>query len=269
MRHKDYPKSKTMILTQHKKNDEKRIANLKLKGARFEVVDVTNLDYQNLMDLIFWNEEFGSPTNLILNYENSDLDCQQKLNELYEVLQYGTYVLMNEENFKFIELRETWLSTQNGAYLMSSVPNSGDTWKDKVERLCTSNVIVRGKVYKILVLSGTHGSKNPDGTISVSGFTCVHLLDEKMYKDDLGFANFLMKKMANIGFKLEIEVAHMRDFCKPLGPKKNLCEFVRGKNPNMVVMAWCYSTNGKFYIPIYFFFLNQKIPEYLLLGSLA
>ena len=136
---------------------------------------------------------------------------------------------------------------QNGAYLMSSVPNSGDTWKDKVERLCISKIIGRGKVYKILVLSGTHGSKNPDGTISVSGFTCVQLLDEKMYKDDLGFAKFLMKKMANNGFKLEIEVANMHDFSKPLGPKKDLCEFVLGKNPNMVVMAWCYSTNGKIF----------------------
>ena len=74
-----------MILTQHKKKDEKRIANLKLKGARFEVVDVTNLDYQSLMDIIFWNEQFGSPTNLILNSENSDLASTDKRNQLFEV----------------------------------------------------------------------------------------------------------------------------------------------------------------------------------------
>ena len=145
---------------------------------------------------------------------------------------------------------------------MSSVPNSGDTWKDKVERLCTSNIIGRGQVYRILVLSGTHGSINPDGTISVSGFTRKNLLDKDQYIDDFGYAKFLMKKMANDGFKLEIEVANMLDFCKPLGPKKDLCEFVHGKNPNMVVMAWCYSTNGKFYVYIYIF-LNQEISEYL------
>ena len=245
--YKDDPRSKIMILTQHKKEDEKRIANLKLNWARFEVIEVTNLDQQRLMDIIFWNEEFGSPTNLILNIENVDLNSTEKLNKMFEDLQYGCKVQMNAENFKFIELREAWLSTQNGAYLMSSVPNSGDTWKDKVERLCISKIIGRGKVYKILVLSGTHGSKNPDGTISVSGFTCVHLLDERQFEVDLGFANFLMKKMKNSGFKLAIEVAKMRDFCKPLGPKKDLCEFVRGKNPNMVVMAWCYSTNGKIF----------------------
>ena len=254
--HKDDPKSKIMILTQHKKEEETRIASFKLKWAKFEVIDVTHLDYQNLMDIIFWNEQFGSPTNLILNFENSDLDCQQKLYELYEVLQHGSYVQINKENFKFIELREAWLSSQNGAYLMSSVPNSGDTWKDKVERLCTSNIIGRGQVYRILVLSGTHGSINPDGTISVSGFTRENLLDKDQYIDDLGYAKFLMKKMANDGFKLEIEVANMLDFCKPLGPKKDLCEFVHGKNPNMVVMAWCYSTNGKFYI--YFFSTSRN-----------
>ena len=119
-----------------------------------------------------------------------------------------------------------------------------------MEALCKSNIIGRGKVYNILVLSGTHGLKNPDGTIniSVSGFTRVDLLDEKQYKDDIGYANFLMKKMEKNGFKLDIKVANMRDFCKPLGPEKNLSEFVQGKNPHMVVMAWCYSTNGKLYI---------------------
>ena len=229
-----------MILTQHKKKDKKRIANLKLKWARFEIVDVTNLDYHILMDIIFWNEQFGSPTNLILNSENSDLASTDKRNQLFEDLCQGHKVLHPfSENFKFVELAEAWLSTLNGAYLMSSVQISGGAWKDKVEYLCKSNVIGRGKVYNILVLSGTHGSKN-----TASGFSDNTKLDKSLYNADKQTAQWLEKNMAKEGFKICITVANMRDFSKPLGPKLDLCEFVEEENPNMVVMAWCYSTNG-------------------------
>ena len=168
----------------------------------------------------------------------------------------GCKLEMDGGNFKFIEVTESWLSSQNGAYLMSSVENSGYTWKIKVERLCKSIIIRRKKEFRILVLSGTHGSKDR----LVSGFTRKDLLADELvprdnqFKVDLGFANQLEKEMKESEFELKLEVARMRDFCKELESKKDLCEFVRGKNPNMVVMAWCYSTNGKFYIPIYFFF---------------
>ena len=247
--HKDDPKSIVWILTQHKDDDEKRMKQLKRKKrAQFkcEVIDVTNLDNHELYEKIFYDDD--GPTNLILNFYKSDSECQQKLSDLYfdicPIPGFGCKLTMDGGNFKFIELRETWSSTLNGAYLMSSVENSGYTWKEKVKRLCTSNVICRGKVYNILVLSGTHGSKNG----SVSGFTHQHLLDDDQFKVDLGFANDLEEEMNKIGFELDIKVANMRDFCKPLRPKNDLCEFVRGNNPKMVVMAWSYSNNGKFYI---------------------
>ena len=103
--YKDDPRSKIMILTQQKENDEKKIDE-KLDRARFEVIDVTNLDSQALMDKIFRNEQFGSPTNLIINIENVDLNSTEKLTQIFEDLRYGCKVQMNAENFKFIELRE-------------------------------------------------------------------------------------------------------------------------------------------------------------------
>ena len=262
--HKDDPKSKILILTQHKDNDEKRMKQLKRKKRaqfEFEVIDVTKLNIQTLLNKIFYDEEFGGYTNLILNFYNSNSECQQKLEKLaYEELcpmrsmpGYGHRLIMDADNFKFIELAEAWLSTLNGAYLMSGTETSGASWKEKVERLCTSNIISKKKVYSILVLSGTHGLKNLDGIIPVSGFTRENLLDERQFEVDSNFAKDLMKEMKNIGFKLEIEVANMKDFCKQLEPNKDkdLCEFVQGKEPNMVILAWCYSTNGNI-LSLYF-----------------
>ena len=126
---------------------------------------------------------------------------------------------------------------------MSGTKTSGASWKEKVERLCESNVIGRGKIYNILVLSGTHGSEN-----TVSGFTDDSELDESMYEADKQAAKRLEKNMAKREFKIRIKVANMRDFSKPLGPKLDLCEFVKKESPNMFVMAWCYSTNGNFFL---------------------
>ena len=120
-------------------------------------------------------------------------------------------------------------------------------WKDKIQTFCTTNIIGNDQLYKILVLSGTHGKKNPDGTISVSGFTDKTQLEEDLYNSDKQIAEWLEKKMHEDGFNIRIKVANMRDFSKPLGPKLNLCEFVKKEQPNMVVMAWCYSTNGNFF----------------------
>ena len=120
--------------------------------------------------------------------------------------------------------------------------STGGAWKDKVEYLCKSNVIGRGMVYNILVLSGTHGSKN-----TASGFSDNTKLDKSLYNADKKTAQWLEENMAKKGFKICINVANMRDFSKPLRPKLDLCEFVNKENPNMVVMAWCYSTNGNFF----------------------
>ena len=256
--HKDNPKSMIWILTQHKDDDETRMEQLKRgKSAQFEfkVIDVTNLDDQELYNKIFYDEKTGSPTNLILNFSNSDSKCQQKLEKLYDCLcPWGSEfhsnpgdwhrLIMEGENFKFIGLIETWLSTLNGAYLMSGTETSRVSWIEKLKHLCESNIISKKRVYSILVLSGTHGSK--DGMIPVSGFTFEHLLAESQFKDDSDSAKNLMKEMKNIGFKLEIEVANMKDFCKQREPNKDLCEFVQAKERNMVILAWCYSTNGNF-----------------------
>ena len=81
----------------------------------------------------------------------------------------------------------------------------------------------------------------------MSGFTDMTLLDESLYNSDKVTAKFLEKKMQNDGFKICITVANMKAFSKPLGPELDLCEFVKKENPNMVIMAWCYSTNGNFF----------------------
>jgi hypothetical protein len=200
---------------------------------------------QALRNAIFNSEPSGSPTNVILNYEKICEKNREKLNQLFETLSYHR-VLMDNHNFKFIELRDVWLSSQHGAYLMSSVKNSS-SWKEKIEHLCASKMIRNDQQFKILVLSGTHGKKNPDGTISVSGFSDMTLLDESLYSSDKVTAKFLENKMQTDGFKICINVADMRAFSKPLGPELDLCEFVNKENPNMVVMAWCYSTNGNFF----------------------
>jgi hypothetical protein len=98
-----------------------------------------------------------------------------------------------------------------------------------------------------IATSGTHGKKNDDGTISVSGFTDKTQLDEDLYNSDKKIAQWLENKMKNDGFKICITVANMKAFSKPLGPELDLCKFVNEENPNMVIMAWCYSTNGNFF----------------------
>ena len=57
-----------------------------LAQFKFEVIDVTKLNIQTLLDKIFYDEESGGPTNLILNFYNSNSDCQQKLRNLYECI---------------------------------------------------------------------------------------------------------------------------------------------------------------------------------------
>ena len=109
---------------------------------------------QALRNAIFNSEPFGSPTNVILNYEDANSTSREKLNQLFDTL-ISHRVLFNNHNFKFIELRDAWLSSQHGAYLMSSVQNTGGGWKDKIEQLCTSKIIGNDQQFKILVLSGT------------------------------------------------------------------------------------------------------------------
>ena len=77
-----------------------------------------------MRNAIFNSEPSGSPTNVILNYEKICEKNREKLNQLFETLSYHR-VLINNHNFKFIELRDAWLSSQHGAYLMSSVQNTG------------------------------------------------------------------------------------------------------------------------------------------------
>ena len=81
----------------------------------------------------------------------------------------------------------------------------------------------------------------------MSGFTDKTQLEEDLYNIDKQIAEWLEKKMHEDGFNIRIKVANMRDFSKPLGPKLDLCEFVKEEHPNMVIMAWCYSTNGNFF----------------------
>ena len=89
---------------------------------------------QALRNAIFNSEPSGSPTNVILNYEKICEKNREKLNQLFETLSYHR-VLMDNHNFKFIELRETWLSSQQGtqcyksAILIRNLVFTFDYWK--------------------------------------------------------------------------------------------------------------------------------------------
>ena len=59
-------------------------------------------------------------------------------------------VLINTHNFKFTELIDAWFSSQHGAYLMSSVQNTGGGWNHKI--VIHTSKIIRSDQQLIFVL---------------------------------------------------------------------------------------------------------------------
>ena len=167
--------------------------------------------------------------------------------------------------FMFLHLLDVWSDKTHGAVLMSSLPTTGRGWKIELEKIWeTKTAISRIKPFKILVLSGTHGGKNPDGSwnTAVSGFTDEDCLEPKFYQEDLKTASELETKFKKDNPELTIEVVDIADYNKQLcdetlpakiqkfmnSARKNhrqkLVDFVDEKKPDLLIIAWCYSTNG-------------------------
>jgi hypothetical protein len=148
---------------------------------------------------------------------------------------------------------------------MSSLPTTGRGWKLELEKIWeTKTAISRTRAFKILVLSGTHGGKNPNGSwnTAVSGYTDEDCLEPKFYKEDLKTASELETKFKKENPELTIEVVDIADYNKQLcdetlpakiqkfmnSARKNhrqkLVDFVDEKKPDLLIIAWCYSTNG-------------------------
>ena len=72
----------------------------------------------------------------------------------------------------------------------------------------------RTKPFKILVLSGTHGGKNSNGSsnTAVSGITYKICLEPKFYQEDLKIAVDLEKEFKKDNPELTIEVVYIKDY---------------------------------------------------------
>ena len=78
----------------------------------------------------------------------------------------------------------------------------------------TKTAISTTKPFKILVLSGTHGRKNSDGSwnTAVSGITNKVCLEPKFYQEDLKKAADLEKEFKKDNPELTIEVVYIKDY---------------------------------------------------------
>ena len=154
-------------------------------------------------------------------------------------------------HFMFLHLRDVWSDKTHGAVLMSSLPTTGRGWKLELEKIWeTKTAISRTRPFKILVLSGTHGGKNPDGSWNTarSGFTNKNCLHPAFYQEDLKTALDLETEFKKVNPDLTIEVIDISGFNKQICAEKNhreeLVNFVDEKEPDLLIIAWCYSTNG-------------------------
>ena len=119
----------------------------------------------------------------------------------------------------FLHLLDVWSDKTNGAVLMSSLPTTERGWKLELEKIWeTTTAISRTRPFKILVLSGTHGGKNPDGSwnTATSGFTDEDCLEPKFYQEDLRIAADLEKEFKKYNPELTIEVVDIKDYNKQL-----------------------------------------------------
>ena len=167
--------------------------------------------------------------------------------------------------FMFLHLLNVWSDKTHGAVLMSSLPTTGRGWERELEHIWkTKTTISKTKPFKILVLSGSHGGRNIDGSwnTAISGFTNKDCLEAKFYQEDLKIAAELEKEFKTDNPELTIEVTDIANYNKQLCdetipakimkmvklPRKNhrerLVDFVDKKRPDLLIIAWCYSTNG-------------------------
>ena len=80
-------------------------------------------------------------------------------------------------NFMFLNLHNNFRPSLSGPYLMDSLKEN-EKWNVEFENLIEKDIIPIRNLYKILILSGTHGYKKNDGSTdsAKSGFTDIGCL---------------------------------------------------------------------------------------------
>ena len=178
-------------------------------------------------------------------------------------------------NFMFLKTFNLWDRKTNGAILMSGLVTNGRGWHDELLHLRGKGEIPEEGPFKILVLSGTHGGKYNGGYYISGEFNTAHsgftvegydersdkyvpgapkgLLEEDFFKEDEKSAEKLRPRLTfKENSERDIKVLNMEDFNKQLCEKKNppenhrqkLLKAVEDEKPDLLILAWCFSTNG-------------------------
>ena len=270
--------NKTELL---EKISEFRPSNIILDFAHENITDDNSLGHKDKFGN--WVPKCVIPCNQAptLGKLTMDLFNAHLLSEKY-LQNYGRYIdciddvaLERSSNCMFFHLYDIWDNKTHGAVFMSGLTTTGRGWKKEVLKLNDNGAIPTNRPFKTLVLSGTHGGQYKDGdyisgefNTSYSGFTAEGyvsndpkykqgdpkgLLEGKLFTEDQESAKQL-RPILNFqeNSDRDIKVLNMEDFNKQLCEKKNppedhrekLLRRVQEEKPDLVVFAWCYSTNG-------------------------
>ena len=275
--HGNDPNSRIMVLSKNPQEDEIKVEQLKKKyQCTWKVVKYDPNAIDMLINKI--EKEF-QPTNLVLSFEHLNNVWWRHDLKRYKLTYLGQFTLKLENKkilgevcdkeyeyspyFMFLSLHDVYRESMGGAaYLDSRVPVTG-RWKIEFDILMGNGIIPKTP-FKILVLSGTHGSNKYSNSdhfkIPICGYSDERFLksdnpkdpkydlDKDFYKQDLKIADDLMEKHKN----LTVVVKHMKHFSKAqtlvenifgFDKKKKLRNYVLDQKPNMLIMAWCYSAN--------------------------
>ena len=255
------PKTKVLVISAEKEKDLERVKHK--TEPKFIVIDKANLDPPTkLLELIRQH----LPTHVILNFEHKNKvvwKAKKKGGKKRHKLVAGnmgdiTKIMFDEEylddedvldkkdqknsKYLFLELQNVYRPTE-GIYLMTDMTVTEGTWVEKVQTLVGDVIPISGSRFKILVLSGTHGSVEGK-TKAVSGFSDKGCLKKKVYTKDLKRAEELKEKFPHLKIKVKDMMELNKDWVKDNKPnsnhRKELINFFKKTKPNMVIMDWCY-----------------------------
>jgi hypothetical protein len=269
------PKTTVLVISAEKEKDDERVKcwNQNQTKPKFIVIDKADLDPpEKLLELI----KQHLPTHVILNFKHKNevvLKAKKKggkkrlelvkgnMGDITEVMYDEGYLavvdVLNKEdpkndNYLFLELQNVYRPTE-GIYLMTDMTVTGGTWVEKVEKHVRNIKLTSGSRFNILVISGTHGGIDGKNK-AVSGFTDKGRLEPNFYQEDLKSAEALEQilKLEQKFLHLKIIVKDMKELNKDevkakkpnSNHRKELIKIFEETKPSMVIMSWCYSTNG-------------------------
>ena len=174
--HGDDPNSRIMVFSENPQEDERMVDQLKNRmQCLWKVVDLTNLIQCQWNDvdlngpngiLIKDIREGFRPTNIVLNFAHSINRVQSfEWAKGFKTILAETGLLNKVcyawKCIMFLSLSNIYRDSMGGAYQDSRVPIS-QRWKLEIESLIEKGIIPTSS-FKILVLSGTHGSNKDHG----------------------------------------------------------------------------------------------------------